>query len=345
MKHEFLTDADRRELRARHRQEKDRRVADRLKAVLLYDKGWSYRQISEALFLDEETISKHVEEYKTEGKLKNADCGGSESKLNPAQTAELVEHLDKVTYAKASQVCIHVQEKYGVTYSVNGMTDWLKHNGFSFKKPHEVPAKADPEKQEAFKKEYERLKKETPDNEPIVFLDAVHPTMATKVSYGWIKKGCDKPIKTTASRTRVNVVGAINLKNMQLDVKDFQTVNSDSMVEYFTFLKSCYPDTPKIHVILDNGPYNTSQKTTEYAKNNGIVLHYVPPYSPNLNAVERVWKVMNEYVRNNRFFSRPEEFREAISGFFTNTWKDIADIMRGRINDNFQVLQKSMVSG
>jgi DNA-binding NarL/FixJ family response regulator len=57
-----------------------------MKAVLLYDKGWSYRQIAEALFLDEETVSKHVEEYKTKGKLKNADCGGAESKLTPAQT-------------------------------------------------------------------------------------------------------------------------------------------------------------------------------------------------------------------------------------------------------------------
>ncbi len=47
-------------------------------------------------------------------------------------------------------------------------------------------------------------------------MGAVHPTMATKVSCGWIKKGVDKPIEQTASRTRFNVVGAIELKSMSV---------------------------------------------------------------------------------------------------------------------------------
>jgi transposase len=345
MKHEFLTEAERIALKARHRKEKDCKIKDRIKAVLLADKGWMYRKIAEALFVDEETVSKHIKEYKTENKLQSSPAGGSQSKLSKEQTAELIEHLDKVTYTSASQVCSYVQKKYNITYTVNGMTDWLNNNGFSFKKPHEVPARADPDKQEAFKKEYEILKKETPDDEPIVFLDAVHPTMATKASYGWIKKGYDKPLKTTASRTRMNVVGALNLKNMQVDVKDFPTVNSDAMIEFLAFLKSCYPDALKIHVILDNGPYNSSQKTKEYARNNGIILHYLPPYSPNLNSIERLWKVMNETVRNNRFFTCPKEFRGAISEFFTNTWAVIAETMRSRINDHFQTIPKSMFSG
>jgi transposase len=107
------------------------------------------------LFLDEETVRKHVDEYQTQNKLKSSPSGGSKSKLSLAQTAELVEYLGQVTYTKAANVCDYVHQKYDVMYSVNGMTDWLKYNGFSFKKPHEMPAKADPEKQETFKKEYE----------------------------------------------------------------------------------------------------------------------------------------------------------------------------------------------
>jgi len=45
----------------------------------------------------------------------------------------------------------------------------------------------------------------------ILFIDAVHPTMPTKIGYGWIKKGVDKPIATTSSKTRVNIIGAIGL--------------------------------------------------------------------------------------------------------------------------------------
>jgi transposase len=126
---------------------------------------------------------------------------------------------------------------------------------------------------------------------------------------------------------------------------NFLTVNSESIVEFFAFLKNCYREASRIHVILDNGPYNSSKKTQEYAKNNGIILHYLPPYSPNLNSIERLWKVMNEFTRNNKFFTCPKEFRESISNFFANTWEIIAEKMRLRINDNFQTLPKSIFSG
>ncbi|MDR2464170.1 MAG: helix-turn-helix domain-containing protein [Holosporales bacterium] len=112
MKHDFLTDTERRALKVWHRKEKDRRLAGRLKVVLHADKGWTYRDIAEALFLEEETVRKHVDEFKTVGKLEHIHGGGSESKLSPSQTAELVNHLDQITYTKAAQVCDYVQKTY-----------------------------------------------------------------------------------------------------------------------------------------------------------------------------------------------------------------------------------------
>lgn len=56
---DFLTSEEKETLRKQHRRERDRRVADRIKAVLLSDKGWSYRHIAEALMLDEECSDPH----------------------------------------------------------------------------------------------------------------------------------------------------------------------------------------------------------------------------------------------------------------------------------------------
>ena len=67
-------------------------------------------------------------------------------------------------------------------------------------------------------------------------------------------------------------------------------------------------------------------------------LVYLPPYSPNLNPIERLWKVMNEQVRNNHFFKTVQEFRETILGFFKNILPKIANTLGSRINDNFQQL-------
>ena len=116
------------------------------------------------------------------------------------------------------------------------------------------------------------------------------------------------------------------------------------MVDYFAKLRTIYPKSqnPKIHIISDRGSYNTSKKTKEAAIKAGIILHYLPAYSPNLNPIERLWKVMNEYVRNNQFFKTGKEFKEKIHSFFDKTWPTIASSMSNRINDNFQRI-KSIV--
>jgi len=172
----------------------------------------------------------------------------------------------------------------------------------------------------------------------------VHPTMATKTSYGWIKKGTRKIIKTTGSKTRMDIIGAINLKTMDIEKKtDCKTVNSEEMKKFFDILREKYKheEAPKIHLFVDNNRYCTSEETMKYAKEKGIVLHFLPTYSPNLNPIERLWKVLNEYERNNRFFHKPKEFRDSIENFFQVTWKTIADKMRDRINDKFHVVSNT----
>jgi transposase len=49
------------------------------------------------------------------------------------------------------------------------------------------------------------------------------------------------------------------------------------MTEFFDLLKEKYPNSKKIHVILDNGSYNGSKKTREEAEKRGIKLHFLPP--------------------------------------------------------------------
>ena len=84
----FLTDQERSQLKLQHKQERDKRVCDRIKAVLLYDKGWSYEQIAEVLLLTGAAISNHIEDYKASRKLK-PEGGGSTEKLSAQQSKKL----------------------------------------------------------------------------------------------------------------------------------------------------------------------------------------------------------------------------------------------------------------
>ncbi|PHS17094.1 MAG: hypothetical protein COA86_10580 [Kangiella sp.] len=176
-------------------------------------------------------------------------------------------------------------------------------------------------------------------DEPILFIDAMHPTQATKVSGGWIKKGHDKAIKTTGSRTRLNIVGAIDLNDLgSAIVNRYEKVNSETMQSFFETIRQKYPPKKTIHLILDGAGYHRAIDLKEKAKELNIELFYLPPYSPNLNPIERLWKVMNEHVRNNQYFSTAKEFRDKIDDFFQNKLPEIGNGLKSRINGNFQIL-------
>ena len=333
-----LSEKKKQELELLHRYEGDRRVCDRIKAVLLKSEGWTNRTIAQALRIHEETVRQHLTDWITDEKLK-PENGGSSSKLTDLQLRDLDAHLAETTYTKVIDICAYVEVTFGVRYTISGMTKWLKQHDFSYKHPKSVPAKADLAKQEEFIEKYLNLVADTPANEPILFIDAAHPTMATKVVCGWIKKGVDKPIAQTASRTRVNIVGAIELATMNVISCRPDYVNAETTVAFFDQIKTAYPKAPKIHIILDQSGYHRSQLVRDAALEKHIELHYLPPYSPNLNSIERLWKVMNEEERDNVFFPSAKMFRDAINKFFDVKLPKIAQSLRGRINDNFQTIK------
>lgn len=337
MKRLYLTPEEKAYLEETHQHCENRKEGDRIKAVLLRSEGWTVPQISQALRLHQSTIIRHIEEYKS-GKLKN-QSGGSSSNLTDEQSQELIAHLEEHTYAHNHQIVLYIKERFGVTYTVSGLHKWLHRNGFSYKKPKGHPHKANPELQNQFIAEYEKLKDEVGTDEPILFMDAVHPTQATKLAYGWIRTGKTKHVETTGSRTRLNIVGAIQLGHIaEAITAQYETINAESIIDFMGKIRSqC--DNKIVHLILDRSGYHRALLVAEKAAELNIKLHFLPPYSPNLNPIERLWKVMNEKTRNNRFFKGAKDFKEAINSFFDDILPTIGSSLNTRINDNFELLK------
>lgn len=339
-----LTKQQKLELDRQHGTTRDGRVRDRIKAVLLASEGWSAAMISQALRINETTVRRHLEDYATAEKLK-PENGGSSSHLSAPQALALIEHLTEHTYSHTHQIVAYVQCQFGVRYSVAGMNKWLHHNGFSYKKPKGVPHKFDEAKQHAFVDAYEALKSRCGKDEAILFMDAVHPTQATKVTQGWIRTGQDKAIETTGSRSRLNIVGALNLSDLGHPIiDDYDTVNSENIVRFLCKIRERYPLNHKVHLVLDGAGYHRTDLVKDAAYVLNIELHYLPPYSPNLNPIERLWKVMNEHARNNLYFKTKRDFAQAIDRFFTVTLPEIAESLTSRINDNFQMFNHASSS-
>lgn len=173
------------------------------------------------------------------------------------------------------------------------MNNWLHRNGFSYKKPKRHPYKGNREQQEAFIKAYTELKNNLEPDDAIYFTDSVHPTQATKLSYVWIKKGVSKKLETTASRTRLNIIGALKLDEIQNTVSaQYETINADFITAHLYLIRKLHGIKGKINLILDQAPYHRTEKVVKEAKKLNIELKYLPANSPNLNPIERLWKVM-----------------------------------------------------
>ena len=306
----MLTPKERQRLIVRHRKERDGRIRDRIKAVLAYDDGYSYSEIAHILLLDDETIRRHIDEYLKEKKLSTAN-GGSDGKLSDKETRELTEHLQAITYLYVKDICQYVWQIYGIKYSISGMTKWLHTYNFCYKKPHAVPAKADKAKQEKFIRHYNRLKKKAGKKEPIYFADSVHPQHQTQLTYGWILKGERKEIPTTAYQKRLNFIGGICLNGYRFTYQQADSVNAGTICDFLFKLRKANPGKFNVHVIWDNARYHRNAEVKAFAKELGIKLHYLPPYSPNLNPAERIWKLMHENIRYNQYYAKFSEFTEA----------------------------------
>jgi transposase len=338
----ILTSEVRANLLIQHKRERDGRVKDRIKAVILRDDDWSLGAIAEALLISEEGVRQHLLDYAASGKLK-PDNGGSDGFLSQEQSMELAAHVETHLYVKASEVVAYVHATYGVRYSVRGMTDWLKRHDFTFHQPGGIPAKADKTQQAAFVAHYEKLKASLGDDDQIVFLDGVHPSHAVRFVRGWMRKGQRKEIPTNGSQKRLNILGALNLETMTLHRQEYDTINNESVIAFLMYLLTAMPR-GTIHIILDQARYHTCPAVAEWvALHPRICLNFLPAYSPNINAIEPAWKIMHEHTTNNAYHPTFNAFTEKIRHFFDHTFPQNARQWTDRLTDNFRLLHSPLV--
>lgn len=331
----FLSKEQKDELLRELRLEKSRRYADRVRVILLLDQGKTYKSIAEYLFLDEGTIANYRKRYKNGG-LKGLIIDEYSSKryfLDENQLMKLSLHLESQIYLSTKDIIAYIEKKFGVEYTVSGVTKLLKKMNFSYKKPKAVPGKAVKKKQEDFIALYNRLK----GNGKLYFSDSTHPQYNPVISYGWFKKGVEFDVFTNSGRFRLNINGALCLDDLDIITRTCDRVNGDSICDLLKAIRLKNPEEKNLYLILDNAPFNRSIKVKELAKKLDIKLQYLPPYSPNLNPIERLWKFFKKRTLYNQYFETFEEFSKACVNFFRYARKYRGEL-ETLLTDNFRVM-------
>ncbi len=318
-------------------------VGQRANALLLLNKGMSYNEVADVLYLNEATVRGWYQSYHIQGfdKLMSFGWKGSQGYLTDCQQSELSTYLEKNWHGDSAQVITHIKKTYDVKYTPSGCTKLLHKLGFEYRKPASIPMQADEQKQQAFIDRYEKLQNAlTAENAVFYFSDAVHPEYQSRPAHGWFKKGVKVALKRTSGRQRVNIQGAINLENFHCPFVEVETVNADSTIALFEKIEAENKTFSRIFIALDNAQYHHAVKVREWLKKtkSKIELIFLPPYAPHLNPIERLWGVMHKKITHNKHYAKFKDFAEAILTFFRKTvpqeWQDFCS----QVTDNFRII-------
>ena len=207
--------------------------------------------------------------------------------------------------------------------------------------PGKVP---DVQAQEAFVQKIMGAVEEARKGESVVvFTDPVHQVHNNEKDYAWQFKGKDgtKTVLANTGRRRVNIIGALNPLSFHTTVLLIEgNCDKEVMKSFLKQVRQDYPHPREINMFLDNAGYNRAYEVQALAQELNINLRYLPPYAPNLNLIERLWKFFKKKIMKNKYYSSFESFYSAINNFFRN-FSDYQKELVSLLTLKFQIIKAS----
>jgi transposase len=146
----------------------------------------------------------------------------------------------------------------------------------------------------------------------VFFVDAAHFVWAPFLGWLWCLSRLF--VRSVTGRRRYNVLGAVNAVTHQcLRVTNQGYSNAETVGTLLRTLAGTGFRVP-LTVVLDNVKYQRCDRVQSLARSLGIELLFLPSYSPNLNLIERVWRLVRKQSLNSTYYESFEQFQAAIDG-------------------------------
>jgi transposase len=134
----------------------------------------------------------------------------------------------------------------------------------------------------------------------------------------WARRGAQPRVSTRGERKTAHVYGAIAIADARFTYTFADVFNGRTFLAFLKLLVRRYAGR-KIFLIIDNGPcHNLDREGKAWLVQSAhlISLHRLPPYSPELNGIEGVWKATRRAATHNRFFANTRERDAALRTAF-----------------------------
>jgi transposase len=348
MKSIVLTPERRKEIERRRKESHDRRIYQRLTAVLAVAAGKTREEVAELLGVSLSQLGEWLRVFGNEGleALCRLHNKGDPGKLTPHQVKQLKEQVSTGCFRNSDQIRQWIEDTLHVTYKPSGVKDLLKRIGVSY---HQVTGflwKADPDKQEAFVKKYQRQKANASRKEAghtrRYFVDACHPIWGLDLVYScWLLVGQRFLVGMGGGRKRLNILGAYCPDDQEyLDLRlTRDNINGEQFINFLRMLRERHPQTKRFILYLDNAAYYGKPIVQEWLRRHReFRLEPVPPYSPNVNLIERLWRFLRQKALC-RWHKTFEAMQEAVSEVLDQL-EQYRDELATLMVDTFHIIDK-----
>lgn len=316
------------------------RVRQRMETVYLKALGFSHQEIGRIVRISQTTLREYLLLYQQGGieALKEVNFNQPKSDLDDHEE-QLRQEFEKNPPANLAEAVTRIEQLTGIRRSPTQVGCFLKKLGLKRRKVGQIPAKADPAQQAAFLEEKlePRLAEARKNQRHLFFLDAAHFVLQPFLGFLW--SFVRLFIKAPAGRQRFNVLGALHATTRQLvTVTNTDSVNAHTVAALLRQLAASFTDLP-ITLVLDNARYQHCCFIKELAAELAIELLFLPPYSPNLNLIERLWKFVKKKCLYSEYYETFKDFKRAIEECLAKVSGEYKAELTSLLTLNFQTFE------
>ncbi len=315
----------------------DQRGKLKLMAIRLHALGTPHGHIAKAVNVSADTVTNYCKVYRDgglPGLLENRyyrPTSAVEGFLDP-----ILSDLAANPVATVKEASHRIEKISGMTFSQTQTRRILKRLGLSYRKTASVPGGADPQMQLAFLEDelLPRLEEAKQGKRRVFFVDAAHFVLGAFLGMIWCLSRVFVP--TGSGRQRYSVLGAIETRDDDLvTVRTKGSVTAHTVCELIEQLVQKYPDEP-VTLVMDNARYQRCELVLKTAENFGCELLFLPPYSPNLNLIERVWRLVKTKTLRNRYFPDFLTFTMNIDRFLDSLAKENRYLLKSLVTQTLR---------